>query len=184
MEFKFESILQICKEGKNFSYMKDEDGCQWIGDGNAFYFVSTEKPFTNEYLTACAKLSKKDFDIVEFHPINLYDQFELEADIENEKPCGRASFDICINKTTYKIVYTSEGARLIPEKYLKVFDDYDIFEKHDDAGMYFAIKQGMFVKAVIADEWKDVLTVHVPGISKFADDAMKAANGLQLEMER
>ena len=166
-----DNILEICKKQKNFTYFNESENSHWVGDGFAFFLDTDEGEITPALLTAATKLSVSALSETEFKKKNLSLLFNLSDDDDNEIECSNALFEITINKQEYYIVYAFDGAHLLPKVYFKdIREPYTIFTRKQQKGdgIYFAIKNGMLLSAVMRDAWGDVLKIHAPGIHEFA----------------
>ena len=129
-------------------------------------------------MTAATKLSVSALSDTEFKKKNYSLLFNLSDDDDNEIECSNALFEININKQEYYIIYAFDGAHLLPKVYFKdIREPYTIFTRKQQKGngIYFAIKNGMLLSAVMRDAWGDVLKMHAPGIFEFEQEVKKVA---------
>ena len=172
-------ILEYCKKQKNFIFFNESENSHWVGDGFAFYLDTDEGEITPALLTAATKLSVSALSETEFKKKNLTHLFNLSDDDDEEIECSIAPFEITINKQEYYIVYAFDGAHLLPKVYFRdIREPYTIFTRKEQKGngIYFAIKNGMLLSAVIRDAWGDVLKIHAPGIHEFAQEVKWVVN--------
>lgn len=184
---KFDSVLKICKANKRFVVFRENPKVQWLGDGSAAYLTSDYPNFTNEYLTAAASLTIKDIDSVVFHSEEFPDRFDSSENIEDEKYLDVSPITINFPKGEYTPVYTSKGVRFIKTAYFEPFkkeEEVELYERETAEGdMYFVVKIGMFVQAIIIANYDYLDISAVACLEKIASKAELARKIMEDENE-
>ncbi len=184
---KFDSVLKICKANKRFVVFRENPTTQWLGDDSAVYLTSGYPKFTPEYLTAAASLTIKDIDSVVFRSEAFPDRFDSSESTEDEKLLNVSPLTINFPKGEYTPVFTSKGIRFIKTAYFEPFkkeEEITIFERETAEGdMYFVVKVGMFVEAIIIAKL-DYLDITAVGcLEKIANKAELARKIMEEENE-
>lgn len=159
-----DKIFNICKASKRFVVFRQNPKTQWIGDGIATYIVTHSPKLTPEYLTASASLKPQEVENTLFKNIDFPEEFETADKVDNENFVVPSEITINFFDGEYTLVFTSQGIRFIKTIYLKPFgnEEYELYERYSDDGkMYFVLKIGMFVNALIMarDDFLDIETV-------------------------
>lgn len=159
-----DKIFNICKASKRFVVFRQNPKTQWIGDGVATYIVTHSPKLTPEYLTASASLKPQEVENTLFKNGDFPEGLETTDNVDNENFVVPSEITINFFDGEYTPVFTSQGIRFIKTIYLKPFgnEEYELYERYStDGKMYFVLKIGMFVNAVIMaqNNYLDVETV-------------------------
>lgn len=159
-----EKVINICKKAKRFVVFRQNPKTQWLGDDVAAYLVTNSPKFTPEYLTASASLKPQDVESTVFKNTDFPDAFETSDNTVVEIPVELSEITINFSDGEYTPVFTTKGVRFVKTVYFEPFskEDIEIFERLTAEGqMYFVIKVGMFVNAIIIaqDNYLDTETV-------------------------
>lgn len=166
-----ENILEFCKRESHFTYFNEGEGSHWIGDGKCFLLDTDESEITPALLVAVTKLSPKALQNTVFTKKNLSLLYNLGDDDKQEQSCTMALFQIEIEHEKFYIVYAPDGVHLLPSRYFQdIREPFVIYSRKlkKGDGIYFAIKKGMLLRAIICDAWNDKIMIHSPGIAEFA----------------
>lgn len=159
-----DKILKICKTKKRFIVFKQSEKTQWLGDDTAIYLINGYTKFTPAYLTALASLKAEDVEKTSF----VNDEFPKKYDTSDvdmeEKLASQYYCTINFSDGEYTPIFSTKGIRFIKTSYFEPFksEEYDIFERTTDENeIYFVIKVGMFVSAIIVptDDFINLETV-------------------------
>lgn len=161
---KLDTVFKICKTSKRFIVLRQNPKTQWLGNDIAIYALENHTNLTPAYLTASASLTPQQVTDTSFKNDEFPDWLDTSDLVENESFVGISEFTINFNGTEYTPIFTTEGARFINSLYLKPFEkeDYELLERHtEDGKLYFVVKLGMFVNAIIMaqDIFLDFATV-------------------------
>lgn len=150
-------VVDLCKKAGYVYMFEDADGFQWLSDTVAMYPMDG-MPYFNE--PAFCEV----FDITGKAADKIHMQFKMEipgslnfADsIADEKQVDYMDFTINYGGKKLLPILTSAGMQFIELKYFSPLKDVDmrelfIYERHQsaDAPMYFAVKLGLEVVAII-----------------------------------
>lgn len=161
---KLDNIFKICKSKRRFVVFRQNPKTQWLGDGTATYAITNSTKLTPEFLTASASLKPQEVEITCFKNVDFPEKFDATDNTGDENIVAMSDVTISFPNGEYTPVFTTEGIRFIKTDYLKPFDkdEYEIFERHtEEDAMYFVVKVGMFVNAIILaqDSYLDIATV-------------------------
>lgn len=184
---KFDSVLKICKSKRKFIVFRENPTVQWLGDDIAVYLASGYPQFTPEYLTAAASLKPEEVTACIFKNEDFPGVIDNSDDMEDEKFLNISEISINFPKGEYTPVFTSKGIRFIKTEYLSPFqkgDEITLFERETANGdMYFVIKVGMFVRAIISAQYDYLDVVSVAYLEKIASKAQLARKIMEDEEE-
>lgn len=169
---KLDVIYKLCKKSRRFVVLRQNPKTQWIGDDVATYAITNSPKLTPEYLTASASLKPSEVEITMFKNVDFPDDYDTQDNAEDEQLVIMSDITINFPNGEYTPVFTSEGIRFIKTDYLQPFgkDEYELFERTTaDDRMYFVVKVGMFVNAIIMaqDNYLDIATTaHIQKIAE------------------
>lgn len=152
---KFSKILSFCKSAKTFHlYWDEEQDCQWIGDGNAFYPLLDHPMYEKDNLFNVASIKdtqKEKFAFISGECLphgydgsdSVVNEFELQT--------YNIKLQFEFGKDVYLVLHTSIGGLTLNKKYLEPIDiASSICERRTaDGEIYFVVKQGMEIAAII-----------------------------------
>lgn len=183
---KFESVLKICKANRKFVVFRENPKVQWLGDDIAVYLASDYPKFTPEYLTAAASLTLKEITGVIFRSNDFPELLDSSENVEDEKLIDVSPVTINFPKGEYTPVFTSKGVRFIKTAYFEPFknnDEFVLFERETtDGQMYFVVKVGMFVQAIIRAQY-DYLDIGAVNCIERISNKMQLARKIMEEEE-
>lgn len=150
-------IIQNCKKTKCIMlFEQPENDLQWIGDGYSLYPLYQMPKFDSETLCRAYDISEKQRNNIAFrHEDSLPTAF-CYKDIENgEHICDPIQMSLIHDGAIVQPYLTSQGIKFLNQRYMQPCDDegemflevYERFTK--DGQMYFAIKSGMMLLAII-----------------------------------
>lgn len=184
---KFDNVLKICKQKRKFIVFRENPKVQWLGDDIAVYLASNYPQFTPEYLTAAASLKPDEVTACLFKNIDFPDLIDSSDDMEDENFLDISEITINFPKGEYTPVFTSKGIRFIKTEYFSPFqkdDEITLFERETPHGdMYFVIKVGMFVRAIIRAQYDYLDVAAVAYLEKIASKAQLARKIMEDEEE-
>lgn len=179
-------VINLCKKAKRFVVFRQNAKTQWLGDDVAAYLITGEPKFTPEYLTASAGLKPQDVENTIFKNSNFPDALDSSDNTDDEILVGISDITINFEDGEYTPVFTTKGVRFVKTLYFNPFsnDDYEIFTRETEDGvLYFVVKIGMFVSAIIIAEDNHLDTSDVMQISKIAAEMSVAHSNLNQEDE-
>lgn len=148
-------IIQLCKKEKRI-YLVDVDESQWLSDGHAIYPMYEMPEFNIDSLLKTYDISSKKGEKIIKQHINCKTINLNFTDVcSDEVLCEQNPIRIVINGTTYIQILTENGCELIDSKYFAPLSDANedmvqIYQRTADSGdTYFAVKDGMFLIALI-----------------------------------
>lgn len=175
-----DKVINICKKANRFVVFKQDDKTQWLGDNIASYLITNYPQFTPEYLTASASLKPNDVEDTIFKIVNFPDKFETADISNNENFVGIPDITFNFPDSEYTPVFTSKGIRFIKTAYFEPFkkEEYELFERETPEGqMYFVVKIGMFVSAIIMAQF-DYLDTETVARFKTIAEKMQLAHSI------
>lgn len=147
-------IIDICKKSGTLIIFEGKDGLQWIGDGAAFYPLYNLPNFDTESICRAYDITEKQAAKMHFRDEPLPDVLNFQDTHPDEIQCEREE---ALFGGGYGItpIITSEGMLFINGRYLLPIagaadEMLYIFErKTKDGQIYFAVKQGFMLIALI-----------------------------------
>ena len=142
---KTRAMADVCLKGKSV-IICDGKGCQWIGDGSAFFAVYGLPHLTPEGFCGVFDIPEDCSSMVRAKDaIPLFDEF-YEGEIAVERDALAAKY--CPDGL--EVFSTSKGLTFIRDKYLKPFDRKSQNLFFFERGNVIAVKEGITLRAVIA----------------------------------
>lgn len=149
---KLKKIESICKRSKTISIISDGNN-QWIGEYGAYYLIEDLPTLSKEQIFAIFDIQPDQQEKYSFSQMNKAYYLILDDNFKTDNSVDIFSeFTLTADGTEIIPVETSQGLKFIAKRYLKPFDKEQItvFERTSDTGsLYFIVKKGMFIKAVI-----------------------------------
>ena len=149
---KLKKIESICKRSKTISIIVDENN-QWIGEYGAYYLIEDLPTLSKEQIFAIFDIQPDQQEKYSFSQMNKAYYLILDDNFRTDNSVDIFSeFSLTSDGTEIIPVETSQGLKFIAKRYLKPFDKEQItvFERTSDTGsLYFIVKKGIFIKAVI-----------------------------------
>lgn len=148
---KLSKIEQILKRRKTIVLYQENP--QWIGDYNAVYQM-TNMPKLDEtslcYLFEITEEQRQKFNVITkaYAPVeHLFDDHHITDNEVSTQPL----FSLYSDGSVFIPIKTSQGVRFIAAEYLAPFtkDDVTVYERTLNGHIYFVVKKGLFIRAVI-----------------------------------
>lgn len=149
---KIKKIVNLCKSSGHM-YLYNGD-VQMLGDEKSLYYLDDCPKFTPATLCRAHDITEKQADKMLFKfescPPAAFSVHDVSP---GETLCEPFSIGIAIRAKRYTAYRTSQGVAFIDEKYLEPFfadgDDFEVYERTNLGQIYFAVKIGMFLKAIV-----------------------------------
>lgn len=153
---KIKAIVSICKKAKAFRLFDncEENGLQWLGDGNAVYPLLKMPPLNEKNLFAVFDIPEKQQNKMYVTNDALPENIDFRDAVECENILTPGEMDIGYAGRVLRPLHTSQGLTFIDTKYLDPLTDYEdmleLYERTDRSGnLYIAVKSGFMLVAVI-----------------------------------
>ena len=152
-EMKIKAIEKICKKEGQIVLINSPHGV-WLGVLSALYRVYGIERLSIDELRVFWDIGDKAFRKYEVSELDcLPDGYSFEDHDAGEEACEEKK---CFSGVgTYELMplKTSSGVRCIDRRFCEPFFDTvsqcQIYERKNAAGVYFAVKKGMFLEAII-----------------------------------
>lgn len=160
---KIKKIIANCKSRGQLYIYDHGDSTQWISSGAAFYPIFDLPKFDPDTICTTYDITDKQQDkmVIQREP-ELPGWICFDDYCENEHQVEPSRMRIIAQGKTLIPVLTSVGIQFVDDRLLDPLsdtpsDDLSFFERITDYGrIYFAVKQGLMITAVIAPF--DILT--------------------------
>lgn len=160
---KIKKIIANCKNIGQLYIYDHGDSAQWISSGDAAYPIFDLPKFDPDTICTAYDITDKQQDkmVIQRLP-ELPTGICFDDYCESEHQVEPSRMRIIAQGKTLMPILTSAGMQFIDDKLLEPLadvpsDDLSLFERiTDDGRMYFAVKQGLMITAVI--EPFDILT--------------------------
>ena len=190
---KIKKVVNLCKSSGHM-YLYNGD-VQMLGDDKSLYYLDDCPKFTPATLCRAHDITEKQADKMLFKFESCPPAaFSVHDVLPGETPCEPFSTGISIRAKRFTAYRTSQGVAFVDEKYLEpFFADGDVFEVYERTNLgqtYFAVKIGMFLKAIVlpaANVINETLLAELDelcGMCEIAyDNAQRDNSGVKFEPE-
>ena len=152
---KFNKIIAICKKSKTFIIHTTDDGeLQWLSNGYACYPLHGHPLYDEESIFNVASMTDKQAEKCLYTESTMPKELNADDIADDEQEVQELFPQFYVGGSLMMPVSTSEGLKFINRGYLAPIEDeesYQIYERHNKRGIYFVIKAGMFVKAIVTE---------------------------------
>ncbi|MBQ3195960.1 MAG: hypothetical protein IJB65_05780 [Clostridia bacterium] len=145
-----ESLLKAAKHIELFT----ERGCQWLGDGMAFYPVYNLPKLTREHIFTIFDVPEDKRNKFFFGEQDPPAHIDLKDFSDHERLVKRFRLSFVIGGRTVELIETDVGLVCLDGKYLKPFqgepEGFELYERISrKTGVYIAVKTGHSLAGVI-----------------------------------
>lgn len=150
---KIKQVESLLKAKKSIIVF-DANGCQWVGDGGAFYPLYNMPKLTQENFFAMFDIPVENRDKFYFSESDCPTRINFSDTDDTEEVLERSSFELCMNGARVEPLLTNHGIAFINTKYLKPFKGlkagYELYERSIGENVYIAVKSGFMLLGIIA----------------------------------
>ena len=148
---RFNRIIALCKKSNNFIIFTTDD-LQWLSNGHAAYPLHGHPVYGEESIFKVASMTDKQAEKCIYQNTPMPERICTDDLTDAEQAVQELSPQIYFGGGLMLPVSTSEGLKFINRAYIRPIEDeedYRIYERNNERGLYFVIKSGMLIRAIV-----------------------------------